>query len=74
MHSKHLFLYAFELSKDNCDVDVKSNLLPSEIHTAKVDLKSQILSRHWAYFWGGGLLSEKIKTIDKKILSWLLVG
>jgi len=23
----HLFLYAIELSKDNCDVDVKSNLL-----------------------------------------------
>ena len=72
MYSKHLFSYTFELSKDNCDVDVKSiTRITSEIHTAKVDLKSQLLSRHWAYFFGGGgggLFSETIKTMDKKML------
>ena len=45
-----------------------------EIHTAKVDLKSQLLSRHWAYFWGGGLFSETIKTMNKTMLPLLLVG
>ena len=52
------------------------------MHTAKVDLKSQLLSRHWAYFFlgggeeggKGGLFSDTIRTIDKKILPRLLVG
>ena len=30
MHNKHLFLSAFELSKDNGDVDVKSNYAITE--------------------------------------------
>ena len=42
--------------------------MSSEIHTAKVDLKSQLLSRHLAYFWEGVLFSETIKTMNKTIL------
>ena len=87
MYSKHLFLYAFKPPKDKGYVDVKLKSVPwksSEIHTAKVGPKSQLLSRHWGNFFflggggggggGGGLIAETMKSINKKMLPWLLVG
>ena len=77
MYSKHLFLYAFKPPKDKCYVDVKLNLLLEKVpRYILLNLAQNHNFCHAieAIFWGGGLISETMKSINKKMLPWLLVG
>ena len=82
MYGKHLFLYAFKPPKDKCYVDVKLNLLLENVQRytlPKLAQNHNLCHATWAiffFFWGGGggQISETMKSINKKMLPWLLVG
>ena len=81
MYSKHLFLYAFKPPKDKGYVDVKLNLLLEKVQRytlSKLAQNHNFCHATGAIFFfgggGGGLISETMKSINKKMLPWLLVG
>ena len=80
MYSKHLFLYAFKPSKDKCYADVKLNLLLEKVQRYTLLKWPKITTfAIEAFFFGGGggvggLISETMESINKKMLAWLLVG
>ena len=77
MYSKHLFLYAFKPPKDKCYVDVKLNLLVENVPRyilLKLAENHNFCHAIVPICGGGGLISETMKSINKKMLSWLLVG
>ena len=77
MYSKHLFLYAFKPPKDKGYVDVKLNLLLEKVPRyilLKLAQNHNFCHATGAIFGGGGLISETMKSINKKMLPWLLVG
>ena len=88
MYSKHLFLYAFKPAKDKGYVDVKLNLLLEKVQRYTLPKLAQnhnfchATGEIFFFFFlggggggggGGGLISETIKSINKKMLPWLLV-
>ena len=77
MYSKYLFLYAFKPPNDKGYVDVKLNLLLENVQRytlPKLAQNHNFCHATEAIFLGGGLISEKMKSINKKMLPWLLVG
>ena len=79
MYSKHLFLCAFKPPKHKCYVDVKLNLLLEKVPRytlLKLAQNHNFCHAIEAIFFlgGGGLISETMKSIDQKMLPWLLVG
>ena len=77
VYSKHFFLYAFKPPKDKGYVDVKLNLLLEKVQRytlLKLTQNHNFCHAKGTIFWGGGLISETMKSINKKMLPWLLVG
>ena len=85
MYSKHLFSYAFKPPKDKCYVDVKLNLLLEKVQRytlLKLTQNHNFCHATGAIFFffggggggGGGLISETMKSINKKMLPWLIGG
>ena len=78
MYSKHLFLYAFKPPKDKCyNKCNKCNLLLEKVQRytlLKLAQNHNFCHATGAIFGGGSLISETMKSINKKMLPWLKGG
>ena len=82
MHLNHQRIRVFKPPKDKGYVDVKLNLLLEKVQ--RYTLLKLAQNHNFCHATGailgggggggGGLISETMKSIDKKMLPWLLVG